>query len=94
MAERIASLVPNPVLVKLPTLAHGALDTREPAALAVAGAVCRGELDGLAERGEELDALPPRPAIRLLVKALDVAVAAEGALPSPPRRLVRRLATT
>jgi proline iminopeptidase len=94
VAERIASLVPNGVLIKLPTLAHGALDSREPAALAVAGAVCRGELDGLAERGQALDALPPRPGIRLLVKALDVAVAAEAALPTPPRRLVRRLAAT
>ena len=50
VAERIASLVPNAVLVKLPTLAHGALDSREPAALAIAGAVCRGEFDGLADR--------------------------------------------
>ena len=94
VAERIVALVPNAVLVKLPTLAHGALDSREPAALAVAGAVCRGEFDGLAERGEALDALPPRPALRLLVKALDVAVAAEATLPTPPRRLVRRLAAT
>ena len=68
VAERIASLVPNAVLVKLPTLAHGALDSREPAALAIAGAVCRGEFDGLAERGQALDALPPRPALRLLVE--------------------------
>ena len=51
VAERIASLVPNAVLVKLPTLAHSALDFREPAALAIAGAVCRGELDGLADQG-------------------------------------------
>jgi proline iminopeptidase len=86
--------VPNSVLVKLPTLAHGALDSREPAALAVACAVCRGEVDGLAERGQELDAMPPRPGIRLLCKALDVAVAAEAALPTPPRRLVRLLAAT
>jgi len=94
VAEHIAALVPNAVLVKLPTLAHGALDSREPAALAVAGAVCRGELDGLAERGPALDALPPRPAMRALSKALGVAVTAEAALPHPPRRVVRRLAAT
>ena len=81
VAEHIASLVPNAVLVKLPTLAHGALDSREPAALAIARAVCRGELDGLADRGPALDTLPPRPAMRLLCKALDVAVTAEAALP-------------
>ena len=94
VAEHIASLVPNAVLVKLPTLAHGALDSREPAALAIAGAVCRGEFDGLADRGPALDALPPRPAMRLLCKALDVAVTAETTLPAPPQRLVRRLAAT
>ena len=94
VAERIATLVPNAVLVKLPTMAHGALDSREPAALAIAGAVCRGELDGLADRAAALDALPPRPAMRVIDKALDVAVRAEAALPVPPQRLVRRLAAT
>jgi proline iminopeptidase len=91
VAERIASLVSNAVLLKLPTMAHGALDFREPAALAIAGAVCRGELDVLAERGEALDELPPRPAMRLVRKALEVALTAEAVLPG---RLVRRLAAT
>jgi pimeloyl-ACP methyl ester carboxylesterase len=85
VAERIASLVPNAVLVKLPTLAHGALDFHEPVALDIAGAVCRGEFDGLADRASALDALPPRPTMRLLRKALGVAVTAEAALP-PLRR--------
>ena len=51
VAERIASLVPNAVLVKLPTLAHGALDSREPAALAVAGAVAAASSTGLPTGG-------------------------------------------
>ena len=82
VAERVASLVPGAVLLKLPTMAHSALGFRERAALAVAGAVCRGELDGLAAQAPALDALPARPAVRLLWKAMEVAAGAEGALPA------------
>ncbi|OBH01278.1 MULTISPECIES: alpha/beta hydrolase [unclassified Mycobacterium] len=84
VAERVASLIPGSTLVKLPTMAHSALDFREPAALAIAGAVCRGELDGLAAQAPALDALPPRPGIRLLWKAIELTAVAEGALPSLP----------
>jgi proline iminopeptidase len=91
VAERVASLLPNAVLLALPTMAHSALDFREPAALAIACAVWRGELDGLAEQAATLDVLPARPALRLLWKAIDVAATAEGALPAIPslRRRVR-----
>lgn len=82
VAQRVASLIPRAELLKLPTMAHSALDFREPAALAVAGAVCRGELDGLAAQAPALDALPPRLSIRLLWKAIEVAAIAEGALPA------------
>ena len=82
VAERVASLVPNAVLLALPTMAHSALDFREAAALAIAGAVSRGEIDGLAVQAPALDALPPRPAIRLLWKAIEVAATAEAALPA------------
>jgi pimeloyl-ACP methyl ester carboxylesterase len=81
VAEREASLLPNAVLLKLPTMAHSALDFREPAALAIADAVFRGELDGLADRAAALDALPARPAVRLLWKAIEVAAIAERSLP-------------
>ena len=77
VAERVASLVPNAVLLKLPTMAHSALDFREPAALAIAGAVFRGELDGLAAQAPALDELPPRAAVRLLWKAIGAAAIAE-----------------
>jgi pimeloyl-ACP methyl ester carboxylesterase len=90
VAERVASLVPNAVLLALPTMAHSALDFREAAALAIAGAVSRGEIDGLADQTRALDGLPPRPALRLFWKAIDVAAAAEGAVPTVAP-LLRRL---
>ena len=85
VAERIASLVPNSVLLTLPTMAHGALDFREAAALAIAEAVCRGKFDGLADRAAVLDALPERAAMRLLWKAIRVAATAERTLPTVRR---------
>jgi pimeloyl-ACP methyl ester carboxylesterase len=84
VAERVASLLPNAVLLKLPTMAHSALDFREPAALAVAGATFRGDLDGLAAQAPALDELPPRAAVRLLWKAIGATAIAEGALPALP----------
>ena len=91
VAERVASIVPNAVLLALPTMAHSALDFREAAALAIAGAVSRGEFDSLAMQTPELDALPPRPAVRLLWKAIEAAATAEAALPAVPPGLVRRM---
>ena len=87
VAERIASLLPDVVLIPLPTMAHSALDTREHAALTIAAAACRGELHGLADRASTLDDLPGRPALRLLRKAIGLAAAAEAALPGLRRRV-------
>ncbi len=94
VAQRVASLIPNAQLLKLPTMAHSALDFREPAALAVAGAVCRGEFEGLVAQAPALDELPPRPSVRLLWKAIELAAIAESTLPAlrvpaPLRRRVR-----
>ncbi|HSS23653.1 MAG TPA: alpha/beta fold hydrolase [Mycobacterium sp.] len=94
VAERIASLLPNAVLLALPTMAHDALDFREPTALAVAGAVWRGEFDSLAAQAATLDALPTRLALRLLWKAIGAAAAVEAALPAAPPGLVRRMAAS
>jgi len=94
VAERIASLLPNAVLLALPTMAHDALDFREPTALAIAGTVLRGEFDSLARQAPELDALPPRPAVRLLWKAIEAAASAEAVLPAVPPGLVRRVAVS
>jgi proline iminopeptidase len=82
VAQRVVSLLPNSVLLALPTMGHSALDFREPAALAIAGSVWRGELDALANQAPMLDALPARPAQRLLWKAIDAAVTAEGMVPA------------
>ncbi len=81
VAERVASLVPNALLLPLPTMAHSAVDFREPAALMIAAAVCRGDVDTLAGRGPALDTLLARPAMRVLWKAVELAAIAEGALP-------------
>ncbi|OMC19847.1 alpha/beta hydrolase [Mycobacterium sp. SP-6446] len=91
VAERVASLLPNSVLLKLPTMAHSALDFREPAALAIAGAAFRGDLDGLVAQAPALDEIPPRAAVRLLWKAIAAAAIAESAVPAMPamRRRLR-----
>lgn len=88
VAERVAALLPHAQLVKLPSMAHSALDFREPTALAVAKAVVRGEFERLAAKASALDAIPPRPEITLLWKTIGLAAAAEAALPVP-RRLRR-----
>lgn len=87
VADRIAALVPNAVLLRLKTMAHGALDFREAAALAVIEAVCRGEIDGLADQVHALDALPAPAFLRLLWKAVSVATMAERALPAVRHRV-------
>ncbi|GFG67371.1 alpha/beta hydrolase [Mycobacterium kubicae] len=84
VAERVASLVPGATLLILPTMAHSALDFREPAALQIAAAVSRGDIDALPEKVTELDALAPPLTIRLLWNALDVLARAEHALPRLP----------
>lgn len=82
VAERAASLLPNAALLRLATMAHSALDFREPAALAITAAICRGEFDGLVDRLQTLDGLPARLPMRVLWKAIDVAATVEGAVPS------------
>ncbi|MCV7102982.1 alpha/beta hydrolase [Mycobacterium palustre] len=83
VAQRVASLLPRVELLKMPTMAHSALDFREPAALAIAAAAFRGEFEGLAAQAPALDALPPRPELRLLWKAIELAAILEGVLPAP-----------
>jgi proline iminopeptidase len=90
VAERIVSLIPGAALVRLPTMAHSALDSREAAALEIAAAVCSGQLRQLAADWSRLDALPERPVLRLLSTTIGAALAAEKALPAllmPRRRL-------
>lgn len=81
VAERIAALVPESVLVRMPTVAHSVLDTRERAAFAVIRAVCDGAAEQLAATADELDDLPARGFIRVAVSAIAAALAVEAALP-------------
>ncbi|BBX62832.1 alpha/beta hydrolase [Mycobacterium saskatchewanense] len=90
VANRVAALIPDAVLLKLPSMAHSAIDFREPAALVIARTVCRGDVHSLAARAPALDAMPARPEVRLLWQAIGLAAAIEGALPIP-RPLRRRI---
>jgi proline iminopeptidase len=81
VADRIAALIPAAALVRLASAAHSILDTREHAALEVITAVAQGHIDELPARGAELDRLPGRPALRLLVSAIAVAATIERAVP-------------
>ncbi len=88
VAQRIADLVPDAALVRLPTAGHSILDLRERAALRVAAEVCAGRAAELPARGAELDDLPPPPELRLVGWAIEAAARVEGAV---PRFLAARL---
>ncbi|GAY17316.1 alpha/beta hydrolase [Mycobacterium sp. shizuoka-1] len=81
VAERVAGLIDGSVLVNLPTTGHSVLDTKERAALRIAEATVSGRIDTLPAQAAALDALPSRPAVRLMVSALSVAARVEAALP-------------
>ncbi len=82
VAERIAALVLGAVLVRMPTVAHSVLDTRERAAFAVIRAVVDGAAEQLSATADELDALPARLLVRLAVSAIAAAMAVEAVLPA------------
>jgi hypothetical protein len=91
VARRIAALIPQSVLVELPTLGHSLIDTRERAALEIAKAVYAGRVDELPGRAAQLASAPTVMSIRLLSMAIGVASVAESAVPSAVPRLVRRM---
>ena len=90
VAERIADLVPGAVLVRLATTGHSVLDTKESAALRIAGLVATGRYAALPGQAATLDTLPNRPALRLMVSAIAAAARVEAALPEVVPRLVHR----
>lgn len=92
VARRIAALIPNSVLVELPTVGHSLIDTKERAALEVVKAVNAGRIDELPGRAAQLGAAPPVLSVRLLSWAMDVGAVAESAVPAVVPRLVRRVA--
>ncbi|MET0899778.1 MAG: alpha/beta fold hydrolase [Mycobacterium sp.] len=86
LAEKVAALVPDSVLVRMPSAAHSMLDTRERAALEIAKTAVHGDVHELATRGDELDALPANLEIRALVGALTAATAVESVVPQLPSK--------
>lgn len=88
VADRIAELIPESALVRLPTAGHSILDTREAAALRIAAQVCAGDTAELPGMGAELDELPIRPELRLMGWAIEAGARIEGALPDAVPRLL------
>jgi proline iminopeptidase len=80
VARRIAGLIPDAVLVELPTAGHSVIDTRERPALEIVNAVYAGTARELPGRAAQLDAEPSPLPFRLLVWGIGVAVVAESAV--------------
>ncbi|MCB0950639.1 MAG: alpha/beta fold hydrolase, partial [Mycobacterium sp.] len=91
VAQRITELIPDSVLVELPTAGHSILDTREHAALRICQAVCDGGIRQLPSRSEELDGLPANLTVRLLVRAISIAARAESVVPDAVPRALRQV---
>jgi pimeloyl-ACP methyl ester carboxylesterase len=91
VARRVAALIPDSVLVTLPTAGHSIVDFREQAALAIATAICDGTVENLPARAAELDSIPPPVNIRALVWAIDTATRLESVLPAAVPRTMRRV---
>jgi proline iminopeptidase len=91
VALRIAQLIPDAVLVDMPTSGHSVIDTKERSALDIVKAVYAGEIAELPGRSAELDASPSLLSVRLLRRAITAAAAAEAAVPSVVPRAVRHV---
>ena len=89
-----SSLLPDAVLVDLPTAGHSVIDTRERTALDVVKAVYAGTLDELPSRSAQLDAEPSGIGVRMLVWAIAAAAVAESVVPSAVPRVVRYVTTS
>ena len=94
VARRVAELIPDSVLVELPTAGHSILDTREQAALRVCLAASGGNVHELGSRSAELDALSANLTIRLLVRGISFAARAESVVPDAVPRVMRQAPTS
>ncbi|MCV7133731.1 alpha/beta fold hydrolase [Mycobacterium hodleri] len=94
VACRIAELIPDSVLVEMPTSGHSVVDTKERSALDVVRAVYAGEIAELPSRSAELDAVPSLLSVRLLKRAITAAAVAESVVPSAVPRVVRNVTTS
>jgi pimeloyl-ACP methyl ester carboxylesterase len=93
VARRIADLIPDSILVELPTAGHSVIDTRERPALEIAKAVYAGTAHELPNRAAQLDAEPSPLPFRMLVWGIGAAAVAESAVPSVLPRAVRYVTT-
>jgi pimeloyl-ACP methyl ester carboxylesterase len=91
VADRIASLIPGAVLVKLATAGHSAIDLRERAAVDIIKATYDGTGAGLPARAKKLDSTPGDLGVRVLVWAIAAAAAVEKAVPAAVPRTVARV---
>lgn len=91
VAEQIVSLIPDAVLVDLPTAGHSVIDVRERAALDIVEVLYGGDISTLSARGKQLDAVPASLGIRLLIAGLSAAAVVESALPAAIPKVVRRV---
>jgi proline iminopeptidase len=94
VACRIADLIPNSVLVEMPTTGHSIIDTKERSALDIVAAVYAGEMSVLPSRSAELDAVPSLLSVRLLKRLITAAAVAESVVPSAVPRAVRNVTTS
>jgi pimeloyl-ACP methyl ester carboxylesterase len=90
VAQRVASLIPNSVLVNLATAGHSIVDLRETAALQIIDAIYDGTVERLPEQESALDSKPAGLGIRALIWGIETAVALESAVPAVVPRTVRR----
>jgi len=90
VAQRVASLIPNAVLVNLPTAGHSIVDLRESAALDIVEAIYDGTFEKLPERESDLDSKPAGFGVRALIWGIEAAAALESAVPAAIPRTVRR----
>jgi len=90
VARRVASLIPNSVLVNMATAGHSIVDLRESAAMEIVAAIYDGTAERLPERETALDAKPAGLGVRALVWGIEAAAAVESAVPAAVPRTVRR----
>jgi pimeloyl-ACP methyl ester carboxylesterase len=94
IAQRVAALIPNAVLVNLPTAGHSIVDLRESAALDIVAAIYDGTFERLPEREAALDSKPAGLGVRALIWGIEAAATLESAIPAAVPRTVRRVTTS
>jgi pimeloyl-ACP methyl ester carboxylesterase len=94
VACRIAELIPDSVLIDMPTTGHSIIDTKESSALEIVKAMYAGKMAELPGRSAELDAAPSLLSVRLVRRAIRAAAVAESAVPSVVPRAVRQITTS